>query len=159
MNTFDLHLHPDPLLRRQSQPVLHVGKEERRLLDAMLDTMRRWKAVGLAAPQVGRGSRVITAEFEGTSLGLANPVVIDRTGMDAMVEGCLSLPGRAIEVRRSCSVWVKAVDPENKKVELKLEGFLARIVQHEIDHLDGVLIIDYLPVMEHETADRGYPLE
>jgi len=128
-----LVIYPNPLLRAHAAPVSHVGKNERRLFKSMLTNMRRWNGVGLAAPQVGHLLRMIVAEVEGTTLlALANPTILESKGMDRMMEGCLSLPSKEVDVMRSDSVWLKAVNRGKQKVELKYEGLIARILQHEI---------------------------
>lgn len=157
MTDLELVLHPDSRLRRRARILSHVGTEERRLLDTMLNAMRRFNCVGLAAPQIGIEVRAITAEYEGRLLGLANPVLLDQAGSDAMLEGCLSIPGREVEVSRATSVWVQAVDTDDRTVQLKLNGFMARIVQHEVDHLNGVLIIDYSGTTPSVSADTEHP--
>lgn len=117
----------------------------------MFKSMWNWNGVGLAAPQVGFSSCLIVAEAEGVKLALANPEVLESKGFDTMVEGCLSLPDQAVNISRAFSIWVRALDIENREVELKFEGFLARIVQHEIDHLNGKLIIDYGSAMPRQV--------
>ena len=149
-----LVIYPNRLLRDYATLVSHVGKKEQRLFKRMLTNMRRWNGVGLAAPQVGYLLRMIVAEVEGTTLALANPTILECKGMDKMVEGCLSLPGQEVDVMRSARVWLKAINEENKQVELKQEGLVARILQHEIDHLDGVLIIDHGPVIMREASEK-----
>ncbi|MBN2559613.1 MAG: peptide deformylase [Phycisphaerae bacterium] len=151
MKDLGIRAYPDPILRARAEPLAGVRNRERRLLMRMLAGMRRWHGVGLAAPQVGLSLRLVTVEAEGTTLALANPTILDPHGADDMVEGCLSLPGTEVNVRRAFSVWVRAIDNDNRKRELKLQGLLARIVQHEIDHLDGVLITDHGPPV-HRAA-------
>ena len=143
MNKLELNIFPKPILRLQAHPVLHVGEHERQLLKSMLKNMWKWNGAGLAAPQGGFSSRLIVAEAEGYKLALANPEILESEGAEPMEEGCLSLPGQAANISRSTAIWVQALDIQNRQVELKLDGFLARIVQHEIDHLNGKLIIDY----------------
>ncbi|MCK4563201.1 MAG: peptide deformylase [Verrucomicrobia bacterium] len=152
MKELELRTFPDPILRVQADPILRVGEHERHLLKSMFENMWRWDGVGLAAPQVGFDSRLIVAEAEGAKLGLANPEILESEGSGAMVEGCLSLPGQEVDISRPTSIWVQALDIENREVELKLDGFLARIVQHEIDHLNGILIIDYGSAMQHQAG-------
>jgi len=147
-------LHPNPLLRIQANPVPHVGKNERRLFKRMLRSMRQWNGVGLAAPQVGYSLRMIVTEAKGETMVLANPTILEQTGMDRMVEGCLSLPGRQVNVARAATIWVKALNEDGKSVEFKQAGLLARIVQHEIDHLNGMLIIDHGTNVADASATR-----
>ncbi len=142
MKKMELRIYPDSMLRTNAKPVEYVGKKERVILQSMLVNMERWKGVGLAAPQVGFALRLLVAESAGLKLGIANPVILEGRGLEEMLEGCLSIPGTEVNVARQAAVWIRAVDLENKKVEHKFQGLLARIVQHEIDHLNGVLIID-----------------
>jgi len=152
MKELELHTFPDPILRIQADPVLRVGEHERHLMKAMLESMWQWNGVGLAAPQVGFSSRIIVLEAEGEKRALANPEILESKGTGTMEEGCLSLPGQAVNISRPTSVWIQALDIQNRQVKLKLDGFLARIVQHEIDHLNGKLIIDYGSTMEHQAG-------
>jgi len=152
MKELELRTFSDPILRAQIEPVLRVGDHERYLLKSMLENLWRWNGVGLAAPQVGFDSRLIVAEAEGIKLALANPVVLEGKGSGTIVEGCLSLPGQEVNVTRQTSIWIQALDVDNRQVELKLDGLLARIVQHETDHLNGKLITDYGPVMQHQAG-------
>jgi peptide deformylase len=109
----------------------------------MLALMRAHAGIGLAGPQVGLSQRLFVAEFEGQSVCLANPVILERGGRDRMAEGCLSLPGLNVELDRDHQVAVEGYDIHGQKEKHLLEGLWARIMQHEIDHLDGVLICDH----------------
>lgn len=149
MKELELCIFPDPILRLQADPVVHVGEHERHLMKAMLESIWQWDGVGLAAPQVGFSARIIVLEAEGEKRALANPEILESEGADAMEEGCLSLPGQGVNISRPTSIWIRALDIQNRQVELKLDGFPARIVQHEIDHLNGKLIIDYGPAKPH----------
>lgn len=151
MEELELRMFPEPILRLQAEPVLGVGEHERHLMKAMLESMWRWNGVGLAAPQVGFSSRIIVLEAEGEKHALANPIILESEGGDTMEEGCLSLPGQAVNISRASSIWIQALDIQNRQVESKLDGFLARIVQHEIDHLNGKLIIDYGSAIPHQA--------
>ena len=135
--------YPNPVLRAHATALPSVGKAERRLMLRMVKHMRRWKGIGLAAPQVGCSQQLFVAEVEGDILMLANPEILERHGMGEMVEGCLSLPETVVRVGRPASVWVRGLDEENQPVEHKLRGLMARVVQHEFDHLHGKLITDY----------------
>ena len=137
----------DRRLRRASQPVGDVTAERRRLIERMFEAMAREHGVGLAAPQVGCLVRIIVVDVSpfqaGTRpLALVNPVVTARRGSAVAVEGCLSLPGIEAPVRRAREVRVAAVDAHGQPVTIDATGLLARVLQHEMDHLDGVLFID-----------------
>lgn len=141
----------NPLLREKSRRVRRVTKETRQLIEDLFDTMRPARGVGLAAVQVGVPLRVIVAEVPeylddpdaGTAFALINPElarVSEET--EEGIEGCLSVPGWVGEVPRHLAVTVKGLDARGKKVRKRATGYLARILQHEIDHLNGVLFID-----------------
>ena len=107
----------------------------------------------MSAPQVGFSSRIIVLEAEGEKRAFANPIILESESADTMEEGCLSLPGQIVNISRPTAIWIQALDIQNRQVELKLDGFLARIVQHEIDHLNGKLIIDYGSATLHQAGE------
>ena len=135
---------PDPILRQQSQPVKKVTKRIKTLMDNMLETMYEADGVGLAAPQVGINERMIVIDVGKGPILLINPEITVKTGQERDVEGCLSIPGKNAYITRASKVEVVGIDPKGKKVQIKAEGLLARAFQHEIDHLDGILFIDYV---------------
>jgi len=151
---------PDPLLKRTSQPVDRVDGDLRRLTDDMLETMYRAPGVGLAAPQVGVLKRVIVVDIARDDeprapLRLFNPEVVWVSDEDAKYEeGCLSVPEHYAEVTRPAEAKVRYIDVENEIRELHATGFLATVVQHEIDHLDGVLFIDHLSQLKRNMILR-----
>jgi peptide deformylase len=142
---------PDPILRKKARKVTDFGPEIQRLIDDMVETMREAPGVGLAAPQVNVSQRVIVVEYGDdedeeapTKLyTLVNPE-ITRSSTETILgnEGCLSIVGYQGEVERSLEVTVKALNRHGKPVKVKAKGWIARIFQHEIDHLDGVLFVD-----------------
>lgn len=134
----------DPVLRKKSKEITKVTKRIRQLAKDMLDTMYKAKGVGLAAPQVGVSERLIVIDVGQGPLVLINPKIISCSGDDRDVEGCLSIPGRSEYITRSAKVKASALNPDGKSFVVEGEGLLARALQHEIDHLDGVLFIDYL---------------
>lgn len=134
-----------PELRGEAAPVKTIDSVILKLLDDMAETMYHANGVGLAAPQVGVPKRVIVldpGEEEGCLMELLNPVFRERAGEALGVEGCLSLPGISGEVPRAERVVVEALNREGRPVRVEAEGLVARILQHEIDHLDGILIIE-----------------
>jgi len=135
--------YPSAVLTKTSAPIEHVGDEERALLDNMLETMYLNQGVGLAAPQVGVSSRAIVVDVGDGPICLVNPVIVKRSGRETGQEGCLSLPETMVEIRRALRITYKGLDRQGKRIEIDAEGLLARAIQHEIDHLDGRLIIDY----------------
>lgn len=122
----------------------------RELVRDLFETMYAASGVGLAAPQVGVGKRVIVVDVSPVEeniapLGLVNPEIVERKGLVEGTEGCLSIPGVEGVVPRAESVLVRALDPQGQPVRIRAEGLLARALQHEIDHLDGILFIDRIP--------------
>ena len=138
----------DPRLRLVGQPVDSFGKYLHELLDDLTHTMRAAPGVGLAAPQIGEALQACVIEVEGQLHELVNPRIVRSSGKDRDLEGCLSLPGYYAYVTRHEKVWVVAQNRLGKKVKVSGSGFLARAFQHELDHLDGKLFIDYLESMD-----------
>ncbi|MGI9049064.1 MAG: peptide deformylase [Rubrobacteraceae bacterium] len=133
----------DPVLKSRSTPVKDFDESLERLAADMLSTMRSHDGVGLAANQVGRLKRILVAAVEEEEYVVVNPVVESRTEeSEKAPEGCLSIPGVLVEVERSKGIAVSGRDVTGEPVRIEVEGLLARILQHEIDHLDGVLILD-----------------
>ena len=144
MSVLKIITFPESVLRRKSIPVELLKHEDKVLLDNMLETMRASQGVGLAAPQVGILRRIIVLDAGEGVLQLVNPVITAKSGSEVSEEGCLSMPGTMVRVKRAKRITYKALDREGKPVEGKAEGLPARVIQHEIDHLDGRLIIDHL---------------
>jgi peptide deformylase len=130
------------ILRRRAQPVRGVTREVRTLIDQMFETLRHARGVGLAAPQVGVGRRVIVIEVEDRRLALVDPEMLKQEGEVTGTEACLSIPGLLGDVPRSARVAVRARNRRNRYITVDAQGLLARVLQHEIDHLDGVLFTD-----------------
>lgn len=137
------------ILRRRAKPVGSVTPEIRRIMDEMVRVMRAAPGVGLAAPQVGVDRRIIVVEYEGKLYQLADPELIQQEGEEWGREGCLSIPGVFCDLRRAQRVVVRGKNRRGRGVLIPAEGWLARIFQHEIDHLDGILITDRVERPEH----------
>ncbi len=156
-----------PALRAKAKKVSRFDPWLERLVNDMRETMREAPGVGLAAPQIGESVRVLVAEYEEHQVALVNPEIVKASEEQELgTEGCLSIPGYVGDnVPRALAVTVKARDPKGKEVRIKADGWFARILQHEIDHLDGVLYIDYIdpkdvrPVSEDEIVDEGEVIE
>jgi peptide deformylase len=150
---FDLTLYPDPLLRRPALPVLAFDEELRAIVAAMFERMYASKGVGLAAPQVGRKQRLLILNATGDKkdeLVLVNPRILERSGPATLFEeGCLSFPGIYAEVERPENCRVQAFRVDGTPFEEAFGGFTSRIIQHEYDHLEGVLLVDRM-----SPADR-----
>lgn len=140
-----IRLYGDPVLRKKAAPVAAVGSGERMLIKAMWVAMYENKGVGLAAPQVGISQQIFVADpgdGEGP-IAIINPKIVKKAGSAKMEEGCLSIPGIQVKVRRPAEILVQYIDENGRKVERHLTELMARIFLHENDHLQGKLIIDY----------------
>ncbi len=146
MTARTIRVHPDPILRQKARRVPEFDESIKRLVDDMLETMKAAPGVGLAAPQVGVPLRIIVVELPENqgAIALINPEVVKRGGERVCEEGCLSIPGFKGEVRRCEWIKVKGLDRTGRAVRIKGEELLAQILEHEIDHLNGVLYIDRL---------------
>jgi peptide deformylase len=145
MAVLPIRLFGDPVLRQRARPVGKVADAQRALVANMLETMRAAPGVGLAGPQVGVLERVFVWEVDGSFGAVIDPVIEERsTETEEAEEGCLSVPGLYYPVARAARVTVSGVDESGAVVSLEADGLLARVCQHEIDHLDGVLFIDRL---------------
>lgn len=138
----------EPILREKTKKVTDFDASLHRLLDDLLETMRDAPGIGLAANQVGVPLQVAVIEIEGKITELVNPKVVRRSGITVDWEGCLSIPGFVAEVERSEKVTVQARDRNGREFRVKGDELFARALQHEIDHLNGVLYIDYLESLE-----------
>jgi peptide deformylase len=130
------------ILRRRAQPVRTVTRDVQTLIEQMFATLRHARGVGLAAPQVGVGRRVIVIEVQGRRLALVDPQMLKQEGEATGTEACLSIPGLLGDVPRATHVVVRARNRRNRHITVDAEGLLARVLQHELDHLDGVLFTD-----------------
>jgi peptide deformylase len=132
----------DPVLRQKARQVTVFNKKTKKLLDGMRDALYKANGVGLAAPQVGVSKRVVVVDVGEGVWELINPEIVFQDGEELGVEGCLSIPGMAGEVNRAARVKVRALDGDGREQVISAEGLGARALQHEIDHLDGILFID-----------------
>jgi peptide deformylase len=139
----ELRLYPDAVLRDLTEPVELFDKVLKKFVNDMLVFMRRYKGIGLAAPQVGVRKQILVADIGQGPVCVVNPQILIATGGDRMIEGCLSLPEVQVEIYRMTYLEVRGQNPQGKDIHLKTEGLLARVLQHEIDHLNGILICDY----------------
>ena len=155
MKKLEIREYPAALLKKKARTVKKFGPELQSLSDRMFDIMYETGGVGLAAPQVGISERIVVIDSRQSpdeKMVLVNPSIVKREGEDAMQEGCLSVPGAFTEVKRATRVEVLAQDLTGKKMRFTADGFLGRIIQHELDHLDGMLFIDRLDVIAREQA-------
>ncbi len=157
MAKLEILTFPDPRLRNRARPVREVDARIRKLADDMLETMYDAPGIGLAATQVGVDLQVIVvdvSEERNQPLVLINPEVVAAEGEEESEEGCLSVPGFYEKVKRAERVKVKALDRDGRPLELELDGLLAVCVQHEIDHLQGKLFVDYLSRLKRERIRK-----
>jgi len=134
---------PEAVLRQKAKKVPKVDASIRRLIGDMLETMIQVEGVGLAAPQVGISLRVAVLQMpEEEPIAIVNPKVVKRAGERLVMEGCLSVPGYQGEIKRSVSVIVKGLDQQGKEIRIKATGLMAQALEHEIDHLNGMLYVD-----------------
>ncbi len=149
-------IEPDPILRKKSETLEKVDDELRKLLNDMLETMYAAPGIGLAAVQVGVLKRLIVIDTskdkeKKNPIFLINPEIISRSKKTSIYEeGCLSLPGHFAEIERPAECQIKFIDYEGKEKELSAHGLLATCIQHEVDHLNGVLFIDYLSKLKKD---------
>ena len=153
---------PDPKLRQVSAPIERVDDDLRRLVDNMLETMYAAPGVGLAAVQVGELRRLIVVdaseeEDEHKPLALINPEIVT-LGPEKRIyeEGCLSIPDVRIEIERPSTIDVRYIDTEGKQQQMHADGLLATVIQHEVDHLDGRLIVDFLSRLKRDIIVRRF---
>jgi len=156
---------PSPILKKKSLAIDLVDEQIREFMHDMLKTMYEDKGVGLAAVQVGVLKRILVVDLQNDDdnerpkdfypLFIANPEIIEKSSEQVLAtEGCLSLPEQKVEVARSNSIKIKFLNYNNNLQELSLDGWLARVIQHEMDHLDGKLLVDYLSSLKRNVALR-----
>jgi len=160
MAKLDIIVAPDPRLKIKCKPVAKVDAKTARLMDSMLETMYAAPGIGLAAPQVGIAQRIIVVDIakdgeKPAPLKMANPELIWVSDEDAVFnEGCLSLPEHYADVVRPRAIRARYIDHENEIRELEAEGMLATCIQHEMDHLDGILFVDHLTALKRNIILR-----
>ncbi|MBN1283704.1 MAG: peptide deformylase [Proteobacteria bacterium] len=162
--------YPSPVLLKVAEPIQEVTDEVRVLLDDMAETMYAADGVGLAAPQIGESVRAIVMDVSGGGktesealIKMVNPEIVGREGEVEYEEGCLSVPGMLVKIKRAARVKVSYLDENGIREEMDADGLLAIAVQHEIDHLDGVLIIDRVSRLKRDIylkkrkKEEGHP--
>ncbi|HCX69912.1 MAG TPA: peptide deformylase [Firmicutes bacterium] len=135
----------DPILRKKALPVEKITRRTQRIIKDMIETLHDAEGAGLAAPQIGLSERMIVVDVGEGPIALINPQILEADGSQRDVEGCLSLPGVCGYVTRKDRVVVEGLNENGKAVRLEAKGLMSRAFQHEIDHLDGKLFVDYLP--------------
>lgn len=161
MSVLVVRKYPDDVLKQKATEAGLEDKGLQRLIDDMIETMYASAGIGLAAPQVGVSKRIIVIDIGSTDeqsnlLVLINPEIVVAEDLVESEEGCLSVPQYIAHIKRAERVVVKGLDREGNTVEIKADGLLARALQHEIDHLDGVLIIDRISALKREFFNKRY---
>ncbi|MDN5849993.1 MAG: peptide deformylase [Nitrococcus sp.] len=157
MASLDILHYPDPQLRTRAQSVVSVTDEIRRLIEDLFETMYDAPGIGLAATQVNVHERVLVidiSEAKDAPLAFINPQILERRGEEEMQEGCLSVPGYFDTVTRAEWIKVRALDRRGEPFELETDGLLAVCIQHEVDHLDGKLFVDYLSELKRKRLRK-----
>ncbi len=149
------HFPDEPALRQKAKKVSRIDNSIRRLIDDMIETMRHVNGIGLAAPQVSVPLRVIVLQMpEAEPIAIVNPEIVKQAGEQAVTEACLSIPGYFGEIKRSTSITVKGRNRQGKAIRIKATGLTAEALEHEIDHINGILYIDHL-----ESQDKLHEVE
>ncbi|MCX8034427.1 MAG: peptide deformylase [Thermodesulfovibrio sp.] len=161
MAVLEIRKYPDEVLKKKALPITEIDKNIQKLIDDMIETMYKANGVGLAAPQVGVSKRLIVVDTssreENRSLiVLINPEIIYSEGEVLSEEGCLSIPGFTTRLKRGEKILVKGLDRKGNEIEICAEGLFSRALQHEIDHLDGMLLIDRISPLKRELFRRKY---
>ncbi|MDA0231997.1 MAG: peptide deformylase [Chloroflexi bacterium] len=153
MAILPIRVFPDPILRQKARPVKRVDDAVRRLVSDMIETMQSARGVGLAAPQVGELRQVITIQVpEQDAFAMINPEITRRDGSREVTEGCLSVPGYSGLVTRSIHINARALDENGGRFKLTAEELLAQAIEHEVDHLSGIVFLDHL--IAHEELHK-----
>lgn len=142
MSVLNIITHPNPLLHQVCSDITVFDDRIEKLVEDMFETMTYYSGVGLAGPQIGLLENIFVAQYNNRSIALINPKITHMEGSSWAEEGCLSIPGVLLEVERAKKITVHATNKNGKSIVLNEKGFFARIIQHEIDHLNGILILD-----------------
>lgn len=151
---FPIRIYPDPVLRMEARPVEHVDGDVRRLVGDMLETMYEAPGVGLAAPQIGVSLRVVVCDIGDGPFHMINPIMEQTSGSWTYEEGCLSVPDRYWPIKRASFARVRATDLDGREVVYEGDELMGRVLQHELDHLDGTLLLKRLPRRVRKEALR-----
>ncbi len=151
-------IYPDPILRKKAKEIEEINDDIKKLADEMASLMYENKGIGLAAPQVGESVRLITVDITGSRrenlMVLVNPVILSKEGEIEYEEGCLSLPGFRANIKRAKKIEVLAKDLSGEEKKISAEDILSVCIQHEIDHLDGILLLDYVGRLKRQLYEN-----
>lgn len=142
-STLQIKIYGEPILRKKASKVNKISKNDISIMEKMVEIMHNSEGVGLAAPQIGISKQIIVVRDDNGVIKLINPVILKKEGEEEAKEGCLSIPDIYVDVKRANQILVEGINEKEKEVTIEAEGLTARIIQHEIDHLNGVLIVDY----------------
>ena len=159
MARLKIRVYPDPVLKKKAQPVTEVKPEDQALFDDLIETMYAEDGVGLAAPQVGISRQIIIVSptlTPGEESVFLNPEILEARGRALGIEGCLSVPGISGEISRAKNIRFRALDRHGQPLEMEVKDLFARIIQHEIDHLNGVLLIDRVDFDKRQELLANY---
>ncbi len=161
MAVLEIRKYPEEILEKKAQLVENIDRDLQRLIDDMIETMYAAPGIGLAAPQVGVSKRLVvidvsTKEEKHPLIVLINPEIVETDGLLDSEEGCLSVPGYTSTIKRAERIVVKGLDRNGKPVQIEGTELLARALQHEIDHLDGVLFVDRMSSIKREFFKKKY---
>ncbi len=161
MAVLDIKTYPADILKQKAKPINTIDADIQKLVDDMIETMHVSHGIGLAAPQVGVSQRLVVLDLSNREekmpiFVLINPEIIESEGIIESEEGCLSIPECLMAIKRAEKVKVRATDRDGNVIEIKAEGLLARALQHELDHLDGVVLFDRLSALKREFTRKRY---
>jgi len=161
MAVLEIRKYPEEILKKKAEAITDINEDLHQLIDDMVETMYKANGVGLAAPQVGVSKRLIVVdtsprEANQSLIVLINPEISDSEGEILSEEGCLSLPGFITRLKRKEKILVKGLDRKGKEIEVQATGLLARALQHELDHLEGILLVDRISPLKRELFRRKY---
>ncbi|MCS7280939.1 MAG: peptide deformylase [Desulfobacterota bacterium] len=158
MAVLEIRRYPDPILKRKATLVTDISSEIVQLAKDMVETMRSQRGIGLAANQVGYLLRVIVVDGLSTEepIVMVNPEILAFEDEEVREEGCLSIPGYFEYLKRAKKVWVRGIDLQGQQLDIECEGLVARVFQHEIDHLDGILFVDRLSPVKRSLFKKNY---
>ncbi len=161
MAVLEIKKYPDDILKKKASEITDINGNIQKLIDDMIETMYKSNGIGLAAPQVGVSKRLIIVDIspreENNSLiVIINPQIVSTEGEVLSEEGCLSLPGFITRLKRNEKVFVKGFDRKGKEIQIETDGLLSRAIQHEIDHLEGILLIDRISPLKRELFRKKY---
>jgi peptide deformylase len=148
----EIRIYPDPILKKKAGLVQNIDGQVKEIVDRMVEAMYANRGIGLAAPQIGILSQIFVVGLEKDPFALINPELLEGAGESTKEEGCLSLPTLEVPVKRKETVFIRAWNLDGKEMNLEVSGFPGRVYQHEIDHLSGILIIDYISRLKRRLS-------